>query len=154
MFAGIGLMEIVTEPDFENGIDCSSFVREVQLMMRQMNVCLGSFRGQFHFQKIQKTYLYLYVCYIGQCVVVILSRVFLLHCPLCGTLSEGALRVDANISVHRPGEPLGTRSEVKNLGSLKALKNAVGQCKSQMTKNIKFIGNISWKRNCHFLMCV
>ncbi|XP_056011956.1 glutamyl-tRNA(Gln) amidotransferase subunit B, mitochondrial-like isoform X2 [Ostrea edulis] len=80
--AGIGLMEIVTEPDFENGIDCSSFVREVQLMMRQMNVCLGSFR-------------------------------------------EGALRVDANISVHRPGEPLGIRSEVKNLGSLKALKTAV-----------------------------
>jgi hypothetical protein len=70
----------------------------------------------------------------------------LLHCPLCGTISEGALRVDANISVHRPGERLGTRSEVKNLGSLKALKNAVGQCKSQMTKNIKFIGNISWKK--------
>lgn len=45
--AGIGLMEIVTEPDFENGIDCSSFVREVQLMMRQLQVCLGSFRGMY-----------------------------------------------------------------------------------------------------------
>ena len=46
-FEGIGLMEIVTEPDFENGIDCSSFVREVQLMMRQLQVCLGSFRGMY-----------------------------------------------------------------------------------------------------------
>lgn len=47
--AGIGLMEIVTEPDFENGIDCSSFVREMQLMMRQLQVCLGSFRGMYTF---------------------------------------------------------------------------------------------------------
>ena len=38
---------------------------------------------------------------------------------------EGSLRVDANISVNRPNEPLGTRSEVKNLASLKMISKAV-----------------------------
>ena len=42
-------------------------------------------------------------------------------------LTEGGLRVDANISVHSPDQPLGVRSEVKNLGSLKDLRNAVGK---------------------------
>lgn len=41
--------------------------------------------------------------------------------------TEGGLRVDANISVHSPDQPLGVRSEVKNLGSLKDLRNAVGK---------------------------
>nr|XP_053641409.1 glutamyl-tRNA(Gln) amidotransferase subunit B, mitochondrial-like [Cherax quadricarinatus] len=42
-----------------------------------------------------------------------------------GRMHEGALRVDANISVHRPDEPLGTRTEVKNLGSIGSLLKAV-----------------------------
>lgn len=36
-------------------------------------------------------------------------------------MEEGALRVDANISVRRPGEPLGIRTEVKNLNSLRSV---------------------------------
>ena len=36
-------------------------------------------------------------------------------------MEEGALRVDANISVRRPGESLGTRTEVKNLNSLRSV---------------------------------
>lgn len=51
-------------------------------------------------------------------------------------VTEGALRVDANISVHRPSEPLGVRSEVKNLGSLKDLRNAVGKNKMYFSTNI------------------
>lgn len=39
--------------------------------------------------------------------------------------SEGALRVDANISVNRPGESLGVRTEVKNIGSVRAVAAAV-----------------------------
>ena len=35
--------------------------------------------------------------------------------------------MDANISVHRPGEPLGTRAEVKNLNSIKVVGKAVGK---------------------------
>ena len=40
-------------------------------------------------------------------------------------MSEGALRVDANISVHRPGSPLGVRTEVKNLNSIRSMVNAI-----------------------------
>uniref|UniRef100_A0A8B9XMC5 Glutamyl-tRNA(Gln) amidotransferase subunit B, mitochondrial n=1 Tax=Bos mutus grunniens TaxID=30521 RepID=A0A8B9XMC5_BOSMU len=39
--------------------------------------------------------------------------------------AEGQLRVDANISVHRPGEPLGIRTEVKNLNSARFLAKAI-----------------------------
>ncbi|WAR25242.1 GATB-like protein [Mya arenaria] len=43
-----------------------------------------------------------------------------------GKMSEGSLRVDANISVHRPGEPLGVRTEVKNLNSMRSVRKAIG----------------------------
>ncbi|KAM5230010.1 glutamyl-tRNA(Gln) amidotransferase subunit B, mitochondrial isoform 3-T3 [Hipposideros larvatus] len=39
--------------------------------------------------------------------------------------AEGQLRVDANISVHHPGEPLGVRTEVKNLNSARFLAKAI-----------------------------
>ncbi|KAL4226583.1 hypothetical protein ACF0H5_014567 [Mactra antiquata] len=42
-----------------------------------------------------------------------------------GKMSEGSMRVDANISVHKPGQPLGVRSEVKNLNSLTSVKKAI-----------------------------
>ena len=37
----------------------------------------------------------------------------------------GQLRVDANVVVRRPGEPLGTRCEIKNLNSLRSLGRAI-----------------------------
>ncbi|XP_014680431.1 PREDICTED: glutamyl-tRNA(Gln) amidotransferase subunit B, mitochondrial-like [Priapulus caudatus] len=40
-------------------------------------------------------------------------------------MDEGSLRVDANISVHRPGEPLGVRTEVKNLNSVRFVAKAI-----------------------------
>jgi aspartyl-tRNA(Asn)/glutamyl-tRNA(Gln) amidotransferase subunit B len=40
-------------------------------------------------------------------------------------MEEGSLRVDANVSVRRPGEPLGTRCEIKNLNSLRSLGRAI-----------------------------
>uniref|UniRef100_G3MF25 Glutamyl-tRNA(Gln) amidotransferase subunit B, mitochondrial n=1 Tax=Amblyomma maculatum TaxID=34609 RepID=G3MF25_AMBMU len=40
-------------------------------------------------------------------------------------MEEGALRVDANVSVNRPGEPWGVRTEVKNLNSVRAVANAI-----------------------------
>uniref|UniRef100_A0A5F9C8E3 Glutamyl-tRNA(Gln) amidotransferase subunit B, mitochondrial n=1 Tax=Oryctolagus cuniculus TaxID=9986 RepID=A0A5F9C8E3_RABIT len=39
--------------------------------------------------------------------------------------AEGQLRVDANVSVHHPGEPLGVRTEVKNLNSIRFLAKAI-----------------------------
>ena len=40
-------------------------------------------------------------------------------------MEEGSMRVDANVSVHRPGEPLGTRCEIKNLNSVRSLGRAI-----------------------------
>lgn len=40
-------------------------------------------------------------------------------------MEEGSLRCDANVSVRKPGGPLGTRVEIKNLNSFKAVRNAI-----------------------------
>ncbi|HMY40552.1 MAG TPA: Asp-tRNA(Asn)/Glu-tRNA(Gln) amidotransferase subunit GatB, partial [Marinagarivorans sp.] len=42
-----------------------------------------------------------------------------------GEMSQGSLRFDVNISVRRPGEPLGTRTETKNLNSFKFMEEAI-----------------------------
>jgi len=42
-----------------------------------------------------------------------------------GNMQEGSFRCDANVSVRRPGEPLGTRREIKNLNSFRFLQQAV-----------------------------
>uniref|UniRef100_A0A665TU47 Glutamyl-tRNA(Gln) amidotransferase subunit B, mitochondrial n=1 Tax=Echeneis naucrates TaxID=173247 RepID=A0A665TU47_ECHNA len=39
--------------------------------------------------------------------------------------AEGQLRVDANVSVHRPGEPFGVRTEVKNINSIRYVARAI-----------------------------
>lgn len=40
-------------------------------------------------------------------------------------MEEGSMRVDANVSVRRPGDPFGTRCEIKNLNSLRSLGRAI-----------------------------
>jgi len=42
-----------------------------------------------------------------------------------GNMQEGSFRCDANVSVRRPGGPLGTRREVKNLNSFRFLQQAI-----------------------------
>jgi aspartyl-tRNA(Asn)/glutamyl-tRNA(Gln) amidotransferase subunit B len=42
-----------------------------------------------------------------------------------GNMEEGSLRCDANVSVRRPGEGLGTRAEIKNVNSLRFLQQAI-----------------------------
>jgi aspartyl-tRNA(Asn)/glutamyl-tRNA(Gln) amidotransferase subunit B len=42
-----------------------------------------------------------------------------------GNLEEGSLRCDANVSVHRPGTPFGTRVEVKNINSFRYVRQAL-----------------------------
>jgi len=41
------------------------------------------------------------------------------------SFSEGSLRVDANVSVNRKGQPWGVRTEVKNISSIRSLVNAI-----------------------------
>ena len=42
-----------------------------------------------------------------------------------GNMQEGSLRADANVSVRRPGEALGTRCEIKNLNSIRFMRQAI-----------------------------
>ncbi|XP_042664149.1 glutamyl-tRNA(Gln) amidotransferase subunit B, mitochondrial isoform X2 [Tyto alba] len=80
--AGVGLMEVVMEPDMCCGEEAAAAVRELQLILQT----LGSSQA---------------------------------------VMAEGQLRVDANISVHHPGEPYGVRTEVKNINSIRFLAKAV-----------------------------
>jgi aspartyl-tRNA(Asn)/glutamyl-tRNA(Gln) amidotransferase subunit B len=40
-------------------------------------------------------------------------------------MEEGSMRVDANVSVHKPGTMFGTRCEIKNVNSIRALGRAI-----------------------------
>ncbi|XP_074551486.1 glutamyl-tRNA(Gln) amidotransferase subunit B, mitochondrial [Halichoeres trimaculatus] len=80
--AGVGLMELVMEPDMSCGEEAAAAVRELQLILQALGTCRGN-------------------------------------------MSEGQLRVDANVSVHKPGEPLGIRAEVKNINSVRYLAKAI-----------------------------
>jgi aspartyl-tRNA(Asn)/glutamyl-tRNA(Gln) amidotransferase subunit B len=42
-----------------------------------------------------------------------------------GNMEEGSLRCDCNVSVRRPGGPLGTRCEIKNLNSVRFAMQAI-----------------------------
>lgn len=80
--AGVGLMEIVTEPDLSSPEETAEFVRKLKALLR----------------------------YIGSCD---------------GDMEKGSLRCDANISVRLPGNPLGTRCEIKNINSIRNIMRAI-----------------------------
>jgi aspartyl-tRNA(Asn)/glutamyl-tRNA(Gln) amidotransferase subunit B len=42
-----------------------------------------------------------------------------------GDMDKGNLRADVNVSVRRPGEPLGTRCEIKNVNSIRFIGQAI-----------------------------
>jgi aspartyl-tRNA(Asn)/glutamyl-tRNA(Gln) amidotransferase subunit B len=40
-------------------------------------------------------------------------------------MENGQLRIDVNVSVHKPGTPFGTRCEIKNINSVRFLQQAI-----------------------------
>jgi len=42
-----------------------------------------------------------------------------------GNMDEGSMRCDVNVSVRRPGEPFGTRCEIKNVNSVRFVQQAI-----------------------------
>ena len=53
-------------------------------------------------------------------------RSILMYLGTCdGNMQEGSLRADVNISVRKPGDEYGTRCEIKNLNSIKFIKQAI-----------------------------
>src|ERR1700744_4725353 len=47
-----------------------------------------------------------------------------------GNMEEGSMRCDCNISVRRPGAPLGTRCEIKNVNSIRFVTQAI-ECEAR-----------------------
>lgn len=54
-------------------------------------------------------------------LILILTSLGTCNCKM----EEGSLRVDANISIHEPNTPLGVRTEVKNIGSIRGVAQAI-----------------------------
>jgi aspartyl-tRNA(Asn)/glutamyl-tRNA(Gln) amidotransferase subunit B len=80
--AGVPLMELVFDPDLNDGEEAAALVKELVLILGTLETC---------------------------------------NCKM----EEGSLRVDANISIHKENEPLGIRTEVKNIGSIRGVAQAV-----------------------------
>jgi aspartyl-tRNA(Asn)/glutamyl-tRNA(Gln) amidotransferase subunit B len=80
--AGVGLMEIVSEPDLRSAEEAGFYLRKLRSILRYLGTCDGN-------------------------------------------MEEGSLRCDANVSVRRPGEPYGTRCEIKNLNSVRYVMQAI-----------------------------
>jgi len=50
-----------------------------------------------------------------------------------GNMEEGSMRADVNVSVRKPGAEFGTRCEIKNVNSLKAVQQAIEyECRRQV----------------------
>jgi aspartyl-tRNA(Asn)/glutamyl-tRNA(Gln) amidotransferase subunit B len=80
--AGIGLMEIVSEPDLRSAEEAGIYLRKLRSILRYLGTCDGN-------------------------------------------MDEGSMRCDANVSVRRPGEPYGTRCEIKNVNSVRYVMQAI-----------------------------
>ncbi|MDX1581409.1 MAG: Asp-tRNA(Asn)/Glu-tRNA(Gln) amidotransferase subunit GatB, partial [Alphaproteobacteria bacterium] len=53
-------------------------------------------------------------------------RAILRYLGTCdGNMEEGSMRADVNVSVRRPGEELGTRTETKNVNSIRYVQQAI-----------------------------
>lgn len=53
-------------------------------------------------------------------------RTILRYLGTCdGNMEEGSLRADVNVSVRKPGDPLGTRCEIKNVNSIRFVGQAI-----------------------------
>jgi len=55
-----------------------------------------------------------------------------------GDMEKGEFRCEPNISIRRKGEPLGTRTEIKNLNSLKAVRDSIAY---EVERQLKLLEN-------------
>jgi aspartyl-tRNA(Asn)/glutamyl-tRNA(Gln) amidotransferase subunit B len=80
--AGVGLIEIVSEPDLRSAEEAGFYLRKLRSILRYLGTCDGN-------------------------------------------MDEGSMRCDANVSVRHPGEPYGTRCEIKNVNSVRYVMQAI-----------------------------
>ncbi|MEX0697809.1 MAG: Asp-tRNA(Asn)/Glu-tRNA(Gln) amidotransferase subunit GatB [Dongiaceae bacterium] len=80
--SGVGLMEIVSEPDLRSAEEAAAYLRKLRSILRYLGTCDGN-------------------------------------------MEQGSMRCDVNVSVRRPGGPLGTRTETKNVNSIRFVGQAI-----------------------------
>ncbi|MFN8818692.1 MAG: Asp-tRNA(Asn)/Glu-tRNA(Gln) amidotransferase subunit GatB [Holosporaceae bacterium] len=80
--AGVGLMEIVSEPDMRSAEEVAAYVKKLRSILQYLGTCDGN-------------------------------------------MEQGNLRCDVNLSLRRPGQPFGTRCELKNLNSVRFIVQAI-----------------------------
>jgi aspartyl-tRNA(Asn)/glutamyl-tRNA(Gln) amidotransferase subunit B len=80
--SGVGLMEIVSEPDMRSAEEAGEYLRKLRSILRYLGTCDGN-------------------------------------------MEEGSMRCDCNVSVRRPGGPLNTRCEIKNVNSVRYVMQAI-----------------------------
>jgi len=99
--AGVPLMELVTEPDITSSKEASAFARELQTILRYLDVSSAD-------------------------------------------MEKGQMRVEANVSVRPESKKeLGTKVEVKNLNSFKAVESAIEFEIKRQTEVLESGGSIS-----------
>ena len=60
-----------------------------------------------------------------------------------GNMQEGSFRCDANVSIRKPGEPLGTRTELKNINSFRFIEQAINYEVARQIKVLEAGGEIT-----------
>ena len=80
--AGVGLMEIVSEPDMRAPEEAAAYLRKLRTILRYLGTCDGN-------------------------------------------MEEGSMRCDINVSVRKPGDKYGTRTETKNVNSIRFVQQAI-----------------------------
>jgi aspartyl-tRNA(Asn)/glutamyl-tRNA(Gln) amidotransferase subunit B len=80
--SGVGLMEIVSEPDISSPEEAANYIKKLRSILRYLDTCDGD-------------------------------------------MEKGSFRCDANVSVRKAGDELGTRCEIKNLNSIKHIIKAI-----------------------------
>ena len=66
-------------------------------------------------------------------------RMILRYLETCdGNMDEGSMRADVNVSVRKLGDELGTRAEVKNVNSVKAVQQAI---EFEATRQVELLEN-------------
>src|SRR6476620_1478045 len=71
-------------------------------------------------------------------------RLILRYLGTCdGDMEKGNLRADVNVSVRRPGDPLGTRCEIKNVNSIRFIGQAIDYEARRQVEILEDGGSIS-----------
>jgi aspartyl-tRNA(Asn)/glutamyl-tRNA(Gln) amidotransferase subunit B len=70
-------------------------------------------------------------------------RAILRYLGTCdGDMEKGSLRADVNVSVRKPGDPLGTRCEIKNMNSISFIGDAIEHEARRQIEILEAGGNI------------